>query len=156
MSDIQHIKEVLARYVRAVDHRDGDAIARLFVDDGQVEIFEGQQSPRKIGKLAGAVQVGQAVAGMMPPHQKRGWTHHTTMDHIIEIDGETAKMDAQFIVYYTLGNEKPDAGWPAGTSGAQGIVRPAEAGYYRSKLRRVNEKWLITQHQITLDLPIAF
>lgn len=156
MSDIQHIKEVLARYVRAVDHRDGDAMASLFVADGQVVIFEGQQSSRKIGQLEGAVQVGQAVAGMMPPHAPRGWTHHTTMDHIIEIDGDTAKMDAQFIVYYTVGNEKPEAGWPAGASGAQGLVRPAEAGYYRSKLRRVGEKWLITQHQITLDLPMAF
>jgi hypothetical protein len=74
---------------------------------------------------------------MMRPHPARGWSHHTTQDHIIEVNGDDATIDAQFVVFEVRGKERPATGWPAGTFGAQGAVTPIEAGYYRPILRRL-------------------
>ena len=40
MSDEREIQEVLARYVRAADHRDGAAMSSLFLPEGKVEVFD--------------------------------------------------------------------------------------------------------------------
>jgi SnoaL-like domain len=156
MSDIEAVRQILARYVRAADRRDGAAMASLFVENGIIEISHndgGHLVP--IGRLEGRDQIAQAVTGMMRPHPERGWSHHATFDHIIEIDGDVAEVDAQFIVYNTAGAVKPSAGWPAGAFGAQGTVTPVEAGYYRPTLRRINYHWRIQRHRIDLDLPMA-
>jgi len=156
MSAARDVQQVLARYVRAADNRDGAAMSTLFVPDGRVEIFHHQGGkPVPLGELEGAVAIGQAVSGMMLPHPPRGWSHHTTHDPIIEVSGDTATIDAQFIVYNTVGHEEPAGGWPKGARGAQGIVQPIEAGYYRASLRRVGSVWKIATHQIIHDLPVA-
>jgi len=156
MSDERAVQQVLARYVRAADSRNGPAMSELFVPDGRVEIFAGQQTPEHLGTLEGAEAIGQAVAAMMTPHPDRGWSHHVTMDHLIEIKADEATLDAQFIRFDTLGDERPAGGWPRGASGAQGSVRPTEAGYYRSRLVRVDGRWRLAHHAIYLDLPPAF
>lgn len=153
MSDEQ---QVLARYVRAADKRDGQAMSGLFLPDARVEIYQSQAGPIPLGQLEGAQAIGQAVAGMMPPHPPRGWSHHTTHDSIIEVNGDDASIDSQFIVFNTVADERPSAGWLDGAAGAQGTVRPIEAGYYRSSLRRVAGLWKIATHQIFHDLPFAF
>lgn len=156
MSDERDVQQVLARYVRAADKRDGTAMSALFVDEAQVDIFEGQQEPRQIGRIEGSGAIGAAVAGMMKPHPTGGWSHHTTHDAIVEVEGDAATIDAQFIVYETIGNPKPSGGWPGDAFGAQGRVMPIEAGYYRSQLVRRDGRWRIAAHRIFLDLPMAF
>lgn len=157
MSDARAVQEVLARYVRATDRRDGAAMSTLFVSDGRVRIFHNEGgSPIPVAQLEGAAAIGDAVGGMMQPHPPNGWSHHTTMDPIVEVEGSEAEIDVQFIVYETIGAETPVGGWPEGTMGAQGSVRPIEAGYYRSTLRRTAEGWKIFCHDIILDLPPAF
>jgi hypothetical protein len=156
MNNEREVQQVLARYVRAADRRDGAAMSSLFVDAARVEIYEGQQVPQKIGQLEGAGAIGAAVAGMMKPHPPGGWSHHTTHDPLIDIDGDVATIDAQFIVYSTTGAAKPPAGWPKDAFGAQGRVEPIEAGYYRSHLVRTEGQWKIAVHRIYLDLPMAF
>lgn len=156
MSDQRQVQEVLARYVRAADRRDGTAMSSLFVEHARVEIHEGQQAPRQIGLIEGSGAIGAAVAGLMKPHPAGGWSHHTTHDPIIDIDGDVATIDAQFIVYDTSGESKPPAGWPDSAFGAQGRVAPIEAGYYRSRLVRKDGQWKIDLHRIHLDLPMAF
>lgn len=156
MSKEREVQQVLAKYVRAADRRDGAAMSKLFVEQAQVEIFEGQQAPRQIGRIEGAGAIGAAVAGLMKPHPTGGWSHHTTHDTIVEVDGEAATIDAQFIVYDTVGATKPPAGWPGNAFGAQGTVMPIEAGYYRSRLVREDQQWKIAEHRIYLDLPMAF
>ena len=157
MSDEREIQEVLARYVRAADYRDGDAMARLFLPDGKVEIFYNNAgTPEAIGELVGPGAISAAVTGMMEPHPPRGWSHHTTHDPIIEVDGDTATLDAQFVMFKVVGAEKPEGGWPAGARGAQGTVTPAESGYYRPTLKKVDGQWKLDQLRIYLDLPAAF
>lgn len=156
MSDHRAVQEVLARYVRAADRRNGAAMSSLFIEEARVEIYEGQQVPRQIGVIEGSGAIGAAVAGMMNAHPAGGWSHHTTHDPIIDIDGDVATIDAQFIVYDTIGACKPPTGWPDSAFGAQGRVVPIEAGYYHSRLVRMGRQWKIDLHLIYLDLPMAF
>lgn len=156
MSAEREVQQVLARYVRAADKRDGAALSALFIDAARVEIWESQQAPRQIGQLDGAHVIGAAVAGLMKPHPALGWSHHTTHDPLVEVAGDTATIDAQFIVYNTVGMPKPADGWPGGAAGAQGRVMPIEAGYYRSQLVRRDGQWKIAFHRIYLGLPMAF
>src|SRR6202051_1560338 len=50
------------------------------------------------------------VSQMMQPHPAHGWSHHTTHDHIIEVDGDNATIDAQFVVFEVRGKERPHTG----------------------------------------------
>jgi hypothetical protein len=92
----------------------------------------------------------------MAPHPKSGWSHHTMVNPIVEIDGDTADYDAQFLVYSVRGLARPADGWPAGTSGAQGSITPIESGYVRTELRRQDGEWRIQRHVIKHDLPYVF
>jgi hypothetical protein len=151
------VQEVLARYARAADHRDAAAMAALFVPDARVEVFFNDAgTPRPVAQLDGAEAIGQAVVGMMVAHPPLGWSHHTTHDHLVEVDGDEARLDAQFVVFETIGRPRPDGGWPAGAVGAQATVRPIESGYYRPVMLRTPEGWRIRHHTIVLDQPMAF
>jgi hypothetical protein len=69
--------------------------------------------------------------------------------------GDDATLDAQFVVFNVVGDERPAGGWPEGAFGAQGRITPIETGYYQPRLRRVDGAWKITNHRIVLDLPMA-
>jgi hypothetical protein len=104
----------------------------------------------------GRETIAAAVSQMMKLHPSRGWSHHTTHDHIIDVNGDGATLDAQFVVFEVRGKERPAAGFPEGAFGAQGTVQPIEAGYYRPVLRRVDGGWKITTMRITHNIPYAF
>ena len=157
MSEEREIQQVLARYVRAADHRDGVAMASLFLPDGKVEIYHNHAGrPELIGELYGPEAIGAAVTAMMRPHPPLGWSHHTTHDPIIEVDGDNGTIDVQFIVFKVVGVEKPTGGWPEGTQGAQGTILPIETGYYRPEMKKAGGTWWIARQRIYLDLPVAF
>ncbi len=100
MSDERDIQQVIAKYVRAVDRRDGVALAELFIPNGKVTIFYTNGGKEElIVELAGREVIGNAMSNLMKAHPARGWSHHTTFDTIIEVDGERATVDAQFIVW---------------------------------------------------------
>lgn len=157
MHDTQAVREVLARYVRAADRRDPEAMADLYLDTAKVEItYNDSGTIQPLGELVGKDAIRAAVAGMMQPHPPRGASHHTTFDHIIEFDGDRATIDAQFIVYGVQGEFMPESGWPSGAQGAQGTIRPIEAGYYRPTLLRTPQGWKIETQRIEHNLPMAF
>jgi hypothetical protein len=157
MSDEREIQQVLARYVRAADLRSGTAMIDIFLPEGKVEIFYNNAgTPELLGELVGSEAIGAAVTTMMKPHPPRGWSHHTTHDPIIEVNGDTGTLDAQFVVFNVVGVEKPEGGWPEGAHGAQGTIVPIETGYYRPILKKVDRRWMMAHHRIYLDLPMAF
>jgi uncharacterized protein (TIGR02246 family) len=157
MSEERAVQQVLARYVRGADARDGAAVAAVFTEDGRVETsYNNSGKLERLGELVGRETIAAAVSQMMKPHSSRGWSHHTTHDHIIDVNGDDATLDAQFVVFEVRGKERPAAGWPEGALGAQGTVQPIEAGYYRPILRRVDGVWKITTMRITLNIPYAF
>jgi hypothetical protein len=103
-----------------------------------------------------ASAIGAAIAGPMKPHLPGGSTHYTTHDHIISVDGDQADIDAQFIVFNTVGELRPDDGWTAGASAAQGTITQIESGYSRSQLQPVDGTRKIVHHEILHALPMAF
>jgi hypothetical protein len=159
MSDELAVQQVLARYVRAHDRRDGAAMGALFTPQARVKIFYNNNpdgEPELIGELAGREAIAQATTHMMKPHPPRGWSHNATDGLLIDIDGDRATVDAQFMVFAVLGDAKPASGWPAGATGAMGAITPIESGYYTQKLVRVEDQWLIESLQIRHNLPFAF
>jgi hypothetical protein len=157
MSEERAVQQVLARYVRGTDARDGAAVAAVFTEDGRVEIsYNNSGKSEPLGEVVGRDAIAAAVSQMMKPHPARGWSHHTTHDHIIDVNGEDATLDAQFVVFEVRAKERPARGWPEGAFGAQGTVQPIEAGYYRPVLRRVGGVWKIATMRIVHNLPFAF
>ena len=159
MSDELAVQQVLAHYVRAHDRRDGPAAAALFTPQARVTIVYNNNpdgEPEMIGELVGREAIAQAVTQMMKPHPPRGWSHNATDGVLVEIDGDRASVDAQFMVFSILGDEKPASGWPAGAAGAMGTITPIESGYYTQKLVRVGGQWLIEALEIRHNLPMAF
>lgn len=144
MTDSEAVSAVLARYVRAADRRDGAAMAALFMPEGRVDIvIRAGGGVEPLGSLAGRAAIEAAVATMMKPHGPGGWSHHTTHDHLAEINGDSALLDAQFVVFEVRAAEV----------GARGSIAPIEAGYYRLALRREPSGWLIESNRIEHDFP---
>lgn len=151
------IQQVLAQYVRAADALDGETISNLFTNDGKVEIYDFNSGmPTALFVLNGKAEIANAISNLMKPHPKKGWSHHTTHDHIITVNGEAAEMDAQFIRFDSVGTSRPESGWPSGTVGLMGSVTPTESGYYKPSLKNINGEWKITIHRIYHDLTFAF
>src|SRR5258705_2874188 len=116
MSDERDVQQVIAKYVRAVDRRDGVALAELFIPNGKVTVFYTNGGKEElIVELAGREVIGNAMSKLMKAHPARGWSHHTTFDTIIEVDGERATVDAQFIVYTVVGAEQSAERWAGRT-----------------------------------------
>jgi hypothetical protein len=158
VNDERQIQEVLARYVRAADNRDGTAQSELFTADAPVQIHSrtGVGGYEPVGDvLVGGEAVRYAVENFMAPHPEGGFSHHTTADHIIEVDGDDAHLNAQFIVFEVRGAARPADGWPQDTAGVQGTVRPTESGYYDTTLRRIDGEWKIIRHDVLLDMPMV-
>jgi hypothetical protein len=157
MSDERQVSEIMSRYTRAADNRDAHAMSALFAADAVVEVFNrDDREYTKVSEIQGAEIIGNAVAGLMKPHPPRGWSHHTTFDHLITVDGDEATLDVQFIVYNTVGAARPADGWPEGMLGAQGTITPIEVGYYRPRLRRADGAWKIVLHRVFHDIPYVF
>jgi hypothetical protein len=159
MSDELAVQQVLAHYVRAHDRRDGAAMGPLFTPEARVTIFYNNNpdgEPELIGELAGREAIAHATTHKMKPHPPRGWSHNATDGLLIDIDGDRATLDAQFMVFTILGDAKPTSGWPGGATGAMGAITPIESGYYTQKLVRVDGQWLIESLQVRHNLPFAF
>lgn len=159
MGDEREVQKVLARYVRAADRRDGKAQGLLFTDDAVTEIYvkTGPGDYERAGEpLIGGAGVAFATDHFMARHPVGGSSHHTTSDHLIEIEGDRAHLNAQFVVFEVRAAARPAGGWPEGASGAQGTVRPIESGYYDTDLRLIDGEWKITGHRVLMDMPMAF
>jgi hypothetical protein len=92
----------------------------------------------------------------MAPHPPLGWSHHTTYDHLVSVDGDEAGIETQFITFDVVGAKKPEGGWPAGTFGARGTITPIESGYYRFAFRRTDGAWRIRHQDVIHDIPYVF
>ena len=157
MSADNEIREIVSRYTRAADERDGAAMAKLYEDDAVVEVhYRGPDGMQLLGTLSGRAQIEAAMTSAMAPHPPLGWSHHTTYDHLVFVDGDEASIDTQFITFDVVGTSKPEGGWPAGTFGAQGTIKPIESGYYRFAFRRSDGAWRIRHQDVIHDIPYVF
>jgi hypothetical protein len=151
------IRQIVSRYTRAADGRDGETMATLYEADAVVEIrYQGPEGMELLGTLSGGAQIATAMTTAMAPHPPLGWSHHTTYDHLASINGDEASLDTQFITFDVVGTKKPEGGWPSGTFGAQGAIKPIESGYYHFTFRRTDGVWRIRYQEVIHDIPYVF
>ncbi|MGW3160796.1 nuclear transport factor 2 family protein [Streptomyces sp. NPDC001089] len=155
MHDRFDIQDVLSRYVRATDERDVTALAGLFAEDGVFRFFSrsGTGKYRPIGKpFTGPKEIREFVASW-PPLPERVYLHHLTTDHMIEVDGDEAIMNAQFMVVPAVAAAEPEGGWPQGLRGVQGSATPTMIGIYDAHLSRIDGAWKLTRFDVLHSLP---
>jgi hypothetical protein len=92
---------------------------------------------------------------MMKPHPPRGWDHNATDGLLVDIDGDRATVDAQFVVFSILGDAKPASGLAGGRGGCDGHDH-ADRVRLLQKLVHVDGQWLIESLQVRHNLPFAF
>jgi hypothetical protein len=157
MSAENEIREIVSLYTRAADQRDGEALAKLYKADAVVDVhYRGPDGMELLGTLCGGAQIAAAMTTAMAPHPPLGWSHHTTYDHLVSVDGDEASIETQFITFDVVGTRKPEGGWPVGTFGAQGTIKPIESGYYRFALGRTDGAWRIRHQDVIHDIPYVF
>ena len=144
MSDERAVQEVLARYVRATDQRDGTAQGALFTDDAVIQIHtRSGDGYQPVGEpLIGGAGVKYAVDNFMDPHPEGGASHHVTADHLITVDGNSAHLNAQYVVFEIRSTPEPS-------------IRVIESGHYDTDLRRIDGEWKIVRHHVLGDLPLG-
>jgi hypothetical protein len=154
MSDIDAINRVFAEYVRATDRRDGTTQSLLFTEDTTVQAYINRNGRfEQFGEpMRGRASVVNAVDNLMSKHGQGDWSHHTTSNEIIDVAGDTATYDAQFIVFAVRRSDPPPEGFPTGTVNRLGGISPIESGYYRSRLVKVAGGWKIAYHDVILDI----
>jgi hypothetical protein len=156
MGDRNEILEVLARYVRALEERDGKAVVALFAPDGEFTLFGRYGRDDYVD--AGVHVVGRdniramVEIDSMPPG--RGM-HYLTSDHIVEISGDEASMSAQFVAVESNANLRSESRWSTATNIVQGTLALTMIGHYDSRLRRIDGRWVFTVHRVKHSLPIA-
>jgi hypothetical protein len=155
MNDRHEIVELLARYVRALEKRDGEAVAALFTPDGEFELFgrSGRDDYAAGVKVVGRENICAMVnGGSVAPG--RGM-HYLTTDRIVEINGDEASLDAQFVAVESNADLPTNSTWTT----AQGIVHGTLAltmiGRYDSRLARIDGRWAFTVHRVKHNLPIV-
>jgi hypothetical protein len=149
MSDRVEIVEVLARYVRAMERRDGDALAELFTPDGAFALFgrnsDGEYVPSGADVIGRDRIRAMVEGGALPPH--RGMQYLTT-DHIVEIEGATASLEAQFTAVETDADIPAEVGWSTGARLLQGSLAVTMLGRYESELTKIDGCWLLAKHHV--------
>jgi hypothetical protein len=129
--DKLEIRELLERYMRYNDDRAADKLVELLDDDIRFQI---------VGKVyAGREEVRQlfSTAGPNPPHWtepgellKQPGSVHVSSNPIIEIDGDTATAETDFLVI---------------NRDERGHAYSALVGRYRDRLRRREDgRWVIS------------
>jgi hypothetical protein len=156
MSDRHEIHDVLSRYVRATDEGDGAAQAELFTGDGMIRFFGRSGTEQYL--LAGEPLVGATAMRRSVENRRlreRTYLHHVTTDHVIEVVGAEATMNAQFVVWSAVAELKPPDGWRPGPPGVRGSITPIMIGFYDSALRKSDGVWKFTRLDVMHSLPVV-
>jgi hypothetical protein len=151
------VQQVLAHYVRDTDHRDGAALSALFTTNGSVKISakDDKGAYTAVGTLTGRDAISYAVTHLQAPLGELASEQHSITAPVTDVKGNKAHLNVQFITFAIQGTKEPVGGWPAGTAGVQGTVKPYESGYYDADMTKVHGSWKITQLRILGDLPMV-
>jgi uncharacterized protein (TIGR02246 family) len=127
LSDRIAIQELTARYNRAADDGDADALVAVFTPDGAMTMSSaGQQRA-----FRGAEEL-HAMLGDRPP----GITVHATTDSIVEIDGDTARQHCTLLLIRRLHDEGKAS---------------FRTGRYEDRLVRTADGWRFVDRAVTID-----
>ena len=119
------ILEVAARYCRALDRGDPEALEAVFTEDA---VWESSARGARQGREAIVEEFrGRAAQA----HTRKHWTSNP----VIEGDGDEASMTLDLLVLHL----------------DDGDVRPGTSGVYEDRLRRDAAGWRIAYRKITVD-----
>jgi hypothetical protein len=155
MSDRDEITEALSRYARALEDRNGEAVAALFAPNGTFQLFgrNGRDEYVAQTKVAGRDNIRAMIErGSLPPGH---YMHYMTGDHIVDITGDEASLQAQFVAVESSTGIQSESKWTVGASMLQGSFALTMIGRYESRLRRIEGRWLFTVHRVKHNLPLT-
>jgi len=126
--DLQHIRDLMLNYCRAIDRRDFDGLQSLY-DDSAIDDHGGYV----IGAAKDFIELLPKIMRNMQA------TSHQIANHLIEIDGDYAEGEAYFIAYHlTADADGNDTEWIAG-------------GRYLDHYIRRESGWKIHYRKVVLD-----
>ena len=130
-SDQQAIVDLLNRYATCLDHRDWDGLDTVFAAD-----VTGDYG----AVLAGRARVVGMISGLL---EGCGPTQHLLGNHVIDIDGDTARAATQARVIHTGAGERA------------GLTPYESIGAYHDVLYRTADGWRITHRRFAVRISIG-
>ncbi|WP_072805886.1 nuclear transport factor 2 family protein [Rhodococcoides yunnanense] len=149
--DDAQISRVITEYTRAVDRRDAEGQAEHFLADATVEYLINNGASVQIFEAAsvGREQIAERVRTLAANAAQRAtsWNHHVTSNYLIDVTGDTARLEARYIAYRVVPNLTAE-----GVSISGGELFPYSIGFYRADLERTGEGWKFARLQMVADL----
>ena len=132
--DRAEIENLSNRYMVAVDAGDIETVMSTWAEDGVLEsVFGTQHGKAEIRKSMSAFGGGRAVT-IPEGATSRPRTHHQIINHVIDVDGNSAKTIAY---WFAMTNATP-----------QKDVQLLYFGHYEDQLVKVNGKWLFKSRKV--------
>ena len=132
--DRAEITNLSNRYMIAVDAGDIDTVMATWADEGVLEwVFGVEHGKEAIRKAMSGVGGGRKV-DIPPDATSRPRMHHMIINHVIDVDGDTARTVAY---WFNFTNNTP-----------QNDVQLMYFGHYEDELVRRSGRWLFTRRRV--------
>jgi ketosteroid isomerase-like protein len=133
--DRAEIANISARYMVALDAGDIDTVMSTWAEDGVLEWVRGVERGKAAIRKAMSNFGGAAAKSNLPQGAaSRPRTRHFIVNHVIDVNGDTAKTVAY---WFNITNETP-----------QKDVQLIYFGHYEDELVRQNGHWLFKKRKI--------
>ena len=135
-NDRAEIENMSNKYMIAMDAGDIETVMSFWAEDGEMYWVFGEEHSKEAIRKAMAPFVGglTAQAGIEEGATSRPRTRHQIINHVIDVDGDTAHTIAY---WFALTNKTP-----------QGDVQVLYFGHYEAELVRRNGRWLFRKRVI--------
>jgi len=134
-NDRAEIENISTRYMVAVDAGDIEAVMSTWAEDGVLEWVGGVENGKAAIRKAMSNFGGAAAARNIPEGAKsRSRTRHFILNHVIDVNGDTAKTVAY---WFNITNDTP-----------QKDVQLVYFGHYEDELVKQNGHWLFKKRRV--------
>lgn len=132
--DRAEIENISNKYMVAVDAGDIETVMETWHEDGRLVWVFGDEHGKDEIRAAMSGFGGARYVEIPEGATKRDRTRHQIINHVIDVDGDTATSTAY---WFAMTNNNP-----------HGEVRILYMGHYADELERVNGKWLFKVRKV--------
>ena len=132
--DRAEIENLSNRYMVAVDAGDIETVMATWADDGVLDWVGGVEHGKAAIRKAMSNFGGARAVSIPENATSRPRTHHQIINHVIDVNGNTAKTIAY---WFAMTNNTP-----------QKDVQLLYFGHYEDELAKVNGKWLFKKRKV--------
>ena len=132
--DRAEIENLSNRYMVAVDAGDIETVMSTWADDGVLDWVGGVENGKAAIRKAMSNFGGARAVSIPENATSRPRTHHQIINHVIDVNGNTAKTIAY---WFAMTNNTP-----------QKDVQLLYFGHYEDELAKVNGKWLFKKRKV--------